>query len=145
MLYFEYLLLNWLFKFPTDYVSKVKKISKKHEDYKINRLFMVALYIPGGRPNEPVGQSRFWEYFNKALKYLAKDNKIIISEEIISSFKLQNTKFKYLDGYVYSSLKIDPITLSKTTIDVNRALDSSFLMFTKGENSDLNMNNRNLK
>lgn len=49
MIYFEYLLLNWIFKFPTEYVPKIKTIIKKHEDYKVNRLFMIALYVPAGK------------------------------------------------------------------------------------------------
>jgi hypothetical protein len=48
MLYFEYLLMIWLLKFPTEFIPKIKKIVKKHPDFKVNRLFMIALYIPAG-------------------------------------------------------------------------------------------------
>lgn len=49
MVYVEYMILVWVFKFPTDYIDSMKGIIKKHEDYKINRLFMVALYLHGGK------------------------------------------------------------------------------------------------
>lgn len=48
MVYLEYYFCNWIFLFQTDFMPKLKTIIKKHDDYKVNRLFMIALYIPSG-------------------------------------------------------------------------------------------------
>ena len=48
MVYLEYYFWNWIFLFQTDFMPKLKTIIKKHDDYKVNRLFMIALYIPSG-------------------------------------------------------------------------------------------------
>jgi hypothetical protein len=40
---------------------------------------------------------------------------------------------------------LNPDTLCDTGIDPNRAVDASILMFIKGENSSVNISNKNLK
>ena len=49
MIYLEYYFWNWMFLFHTDFMPKIKTIIKKHDDYKVNRLFMITLYIPSGK------------------------------------------------------------------------------------------------
>lgn len=55
--------------------------------------------------------------------------------------------YENIDGFTWirNKLQLNPDTLSETGIDPNRAVDASILMFIKGENSSVNINNKNLK
>ncbi|CAI2378030.1 unnamed protein product [Moneuplotes crassus] len=142
MLYILYLLLIWLFQFNFEFIPKVKAIIKKHEDYKINRLFMIALYIPNEDTN---GRDSFWIYFNKAIKYCLKDMNIIVSRTILAQLGLSHPKWTIQEGFLHSKIRVYPL---KSEIDQNKedkARNASFLLFTKGEKTEINLTNSNHK
>jgi len=150
MLYFQYLLANWTMKFPTDFVGKIKTIAKKHDDFKTNRLFMVALYIPSGNTSSSKSNTAvpyFWTYFNKALKYLTGSTEIWVSSDILQKYDVTQVKCQNYGGFECNRFlfKLDPEVLAGSGLDAARAVDAAILMFIKGEGSSVNMNNKNLK